>query len=81
MRNIWVSLRFRGFLKFGFFLDFLLRLGFETQGFVIARQALYCLTHSPSPFCSGYFAIRSLPNYLPGLASNCDPPNVSVPSS
>jgi hypothetical protein len=25
------------------------------QGFVLAKQALNCLSHSSSPFCSGYF--------------------------
>jgi hypothetical protein len=34
--------------------------GVWTQGFVLARQALHCLSHSPSPFCIGYFQHRSL---------------------
>jgi hypothetical protein len=29
--------------------------GVWTQGFTIAKQALYCLSHSSSPFCSDYF--------------------------
>jgi hypothetical protein len=26
-----------------------------TQGFTLAKQVLYCLSHTPSPFFSGYF--------------------------
>jgi hypothetical protein len=26
-----------------------------TQGLACAKQALYCLSHTSSPFCSGYF--------------------------
>jgi hypothetical protein len=33
------------------------------------------------PFCSGYFGGRGLANYLPRLALNCDPPDLSLPSS
>jgi hypothetical protein len=29
-------------------------LGFEL-GFTFAKQALYCLSHTSCPFCSGYF--------------------------
>jgi hypothetical protein len=29
--------------------------GVWTQGFALAKQALYCWSHTPSPFCSGYF--------------------------
>jgi hypothetical protein len=31
------------------------RLGFELQGLTLAKQALYCLSHTFSPFGSGYF--------------------------
>jgi hypothetical protein len=31
------------------------RLEFEPQGFALAKQVLYCLSHSSSSFCSGYF--------------------------
>jgi hypothetical protein len=48
-----------------------------TQGFTIAKQVLYHLSIS-SPFCSGYFWKWGLENYLPGLASNCDPPDLSL---
>jgi hypothetical protein len=42
-----------------------------TQGFMLEKQALYCLNHTASPFFSGYFGDGGLTNYLPGLASNC----------
>jgi hypothetical protein len=29
--------------------------GILTQGFLLAKQARYCLSHSASPFCSDYF--------------------------
>jgi hypothetical protein len=56
-------------------------IGVWTQGFVLAKQMLYHLSHTSSPFCSGYFGDGSLMNYLPGLASNCDPPHLSFPRS
>jgi hypothetical protein len=34
-----------------------------------------------STFCSGYFGDESLMNYVPGLVSNGDPPNLSLLSS
>jgi hypothetical protein len=34
-------------------------------GFVLAKQVLYCLSHTSSPFCSGYFG-DGLLNYLWG---------------
>jgi hypothetical protein len=33
----------------------LLRLGFSPQGFMLAKQVLYHLSHISSPFCYGYF--------------------------
>jgi hypothetical protein len=53
------------------------------QGFVLAKQVLYFLSHASSPFCSGYFRDggRGLKKYLSGLALNCDPPDLSLPSS
>jgi hypothetical protein len=30
-------------------------LAFELRGFVFGKQALYCFSHTSSPFCSGYF--------------------------
>jgi hypothetical protein len=44
---------------------FLVGLGFEL-GFALAKQALYCWSHTSSPFCSGL----ELRDYLPGLALN-----------
>jgi hypothetical protein len=29
--------------------------GVGTQGFTLANQVLYCLSHTSSLFCSGYF--------------------------
>jgi hypothetical protein len=46
-------------------------------GFELAEQVLYCLSHTSSPFCSGYFGDY----YLPGVALNHDPPDLSLPSS
>jgi hypothetical protein len=51
------------------------------QGFLIADQVLYHLSHTSSPFCSGYFGGRGLSNCFPRLVSRCDPPNLSFPSS
>jgi hypothetical protein len=31
---------------------------FLIQGFMLARQVLYCLSHSSFPFCYGYFGDR-----------------------
>jgi hypothetical protein len=36
------------------------------------------VNHSSSPFYSVYFGDEDLGNYLPGLASNCNPPNLSL---
>jgi hypothetical protein len=37
-----------------FFVLFFGRIGFELS-FVLAKQTLYCLNDTSSPFCSGYF--------------------------
>jgi hypothetical protein len=42
---------------------------FWTQGFALAKHVLYHLSHTSSPFCSGYFGDGGLENYLLGLAS------------
>jgi hypothetical protein len=39
------------------------------------------LSQTSSSFYSGYFGDEGLKNYLPGLASNFDPPDLSLPSS
>jgi hypothetical protein len=44
------------------------------QGFVLAKQVLYNLSHTSSTFCSGYLGDGGLVNYLPKLTSNLDPP-------
>jgi hypothetical protein len=52
---------------------FFVVLGFELRAFA--------LSHSTSPiFVKGVFEIGS-ENYLPGLASNCNPPDLCLPSS
>jgi hypothetical protein len=38
-----------------------------------AKQALYCLSHTFSAICSGYFGDGGLTNYFSGLASNFNP--------
>jgi hypothetical protein len=48
-----------------------------THGFILAKQ-VPC--HLQSIFCCGYFGDGSLLNCLPGLASNHDPPDLSLPS-
>jgi hypothetical protein len=45
-------------------------MGFCTQGFVLAKQVLYCLSHTSSLFWSAYFGDRGLVNYLPRLTLN-----------
>jgi hypothetical protein len=37
------------------------------------------LSHTSSPFCSGYFGDGGLMNYLPGLTLNHDFPDLSLP--
>jgi hypothetical protein len=48
-----------GLWVFFFFFFFLQGMGFSTgvwpQGFMLTRQALYCLSNTTGPFCSGYF--------------------------
>jgi hypothetical protein len=52
--------------------------GVSTQDFALV---LYYLSHVPCPFCSGYFRNGGLTNYLPRLALNLDPPDLSLLSS
>jgi hypothetical protein len=42
-------------------------------GFTLAKQMLYCLSHTSGLFCSGYFGDRVLTNYLPRIASKLNP--------
>jgi hypothetical protein len=51
------------------------------QGFVLAKQAFYVLTHTFSPFFSGYFGDEGLENYLPGLVLNFNPPDLTLLSN
>jgi hypothetical protein len=37
-----------------------------THCYALAKQALYHLSHTSSPFFSGYFGDGGLMNYLPG---------------
>jgi hypothetical protein len=63
------------FLFFSFF--FLVALGFG-----LARQALYHLNHSTSPFLWFFFFFFFFSeNHLPGLALNLDPPYLCLLSS
>jgi hypothetical protein len=45
------------------------------------HSGLSHLSHTCNTFCSGYSGDGGLENYLTGLASNHDPPNLSLPSS
>jgi hypothetical protein len=62
------------------FFFFLVGLVFELRALHLAKQALYLLSHASSSFCSGYFGDGGLANYVPGLAFNCNPPDLSFPS-
>jgi hypothetical protein len=53
---------------------FLVGLEFELRSSRLQCRRLYHLSHTSSPFCSGYFGDGGLSNYLPVLASNLDPP-------
>jgi hypothetical protein len=48
---------------------------------VLAKQALYHFGHTSSPFLLWLVWRWGLVNYLTGLALNCDPPDLSLPSS
>jgi hypothetical protein len=45
---------------------------------MLAKQVLYCLSHTSKPFCSGYFGDGGLVNYLSGLALNHNAPDLSL---
>jgi hypothetical protein len=53
---------------------------FELKASTPAKQVFYSLSHTSSPFYCGYFGDGSLSNYLPMLALNHDPPDLSLPS-
>jgi hypothetical protein len=73
---IWVSsLKEYLFLSFAHYnLDFFFcSIGVLTQGLMISRWVLYHLSHTPSPFCCGYFF--EMGSCIYALANlNCDPP-------
>jgi hypothetical protein len=46
-----------------------------------AKQILYLLNQTSSPFYPDYFGDGVFMNYLLRLASNLDPPDLSLPSS
>jgi hypothetical protein len=52
-------------------------LGFE----LLARQALFQLSHTTSHVLFWVFLRQVLSNYLPRLASNFNPPDFCLPSS
>jgi hypothetical protein len=60
-------------------IDFFFETGIWTQDFMLAKQVLYCLSHTFSPFCSRFWGMY-FENYLPGLVSNPDHLELSVPS-
>jgi hypothetical protein len=64
-----------------FLLDSSLFFFFPSFACKLAKLAVYCLSHTSSPFCSGYFGDGGLLNYLSGLALNHDPPDLSLPRS
>jgi hypothetical protein len=53
--------------------------GVWTQGFVLPNRCSTAWVKAPVHFCSSYFGNGVL-SYLPGLAFNLDPPNLSLPS-
>jgi hypothetical protein len=60
------------FFRLLFIYSFMVALGFELRA--------YTLSHSPALYCDGFFW-DSLKNYLPGLASNFDSPDLCLLSS
>jgi hypothetical protein len=50
-------------------------------GFELRALCLQSRSHTSRPFCSGCFGDGISRDYLPGLASNLDPPNLSLPNS
>jgi hypothetical protein len=60
---------------------FTVGLVFELRAFTLAKQALYHLSHTSSPFCSGYFGDGDIANYLPRLASKLNPSDFSLANS
>jgi hypothetical protein len=62
-----------------YFFFFFVGLGFELT---LAKQPLYCLSHTSSPLSLVVLEMGGgLMNYLPGLALNCDLPDLSLPSN
>jgi hypothetical protein len=53
----------------------------EIQHFMIPKQALYCFSSISSTFWYGYFREVGLTNYLLGLASNCYPTVLTLPTT
>jgi hypothetical protein len=51
------------------------------SGLHACKVGALLLSHMSSPFCDGCFGDRNFTNYLPRLALNCNPPNLSLPSS
>jgi hypothetical protein len=48
---------------------------------MLAKQTLYCLNHTSTPFFSGYFGDGVAQTIYPELAKNCNPLDLSLPSS
>jgi hypothetical protein len=47
---------------------------------VLARQALYFLSHSSSHFCSGYFGDRDSLLFFVQAGLDCNPPILHLPA-
>jgi hypothetical protein len=63
------------------FFFFLVGLGFELRVSPLQSRHSAAWTTPPVHFALLIFGDGGLMNYLPGLASNCDTPNLSLPSS
>jgi hypothetical protein len=62
-----------------YFFSLFVGAGVWTQGFTLAKEAIYHLSHISSPFCFGYFfGNGGLAKYLSRLASNCNPSDLSL---
>jgi hypothetical protein len=61
--------------------DFLGGTGAWTQGFCTCKAGILPLEHIPQVHFALVIWTWGLTNYFSGLASNCDPPNLSLPSS
>jgi hypothetical protein len=59
----------------------LVGLGFELRASILQSRHSTAQAMPPVHFALVIFGDGDLSNYLPRLASNCDPPDLSLPSS